>query len=382
MTPHHLNVFPDLVLLVVSFCTVTVITYWILKNPAWRTPLRRLCVAAAYLLITGIQVFAYLLSFHRTWRHAPALLATWMQASGLISDVVIVGLFLALLFWQRMPEYRSGRRQFLQAAGATLAIAPVVGTTLGIIGRNQFRLSEIKIPIPNLPKDLNGLKMVQITDIHLSPFLSAGQFARAIDMANETKAHLVLVTGDLITRMGDPLDACLAQLARLRGEAGMLGCMGNHEVYTGTEDYVHEQGRRIGIDFLRGERRSLRFGSATINFAGVDYQNFHHPYLVGAESLVVPDQLNILLSHNPDVFPKAARMGFDLTIAGHTHGGQVNFEILHRNVNVALAFTPFVRGLYQRGKASVYVSSGIGTIGVPVRVGAPAEVSLIELCAS
>ena len=136
------------------------------------------------------------------------------------------------------------------------------------------------------------------------------------------------------------------------------------------------------IRVAQGATVSTVTDGASINFAGVDYQQFGAPYLAGAEKLIAPGQVNVMLSHNPDVFPVAARQGYDLTLAGHTHGGQVNFEILHQNVNVALAFTPFVRGIYQRGTASAYVSSGIGTIGVPVRVGAPAEVSLIELCAS
>jgi predicted MPP superfamily phosphohydrolase len=191
----------------------------------------------------------------------------------------------------------------------------------------------------------------------------------------------VLVTGDLITRLGDPLDACLRQLARLKGSV-KLGCLGNHERYTDTEEYVAREGRRMGIDFLRGDARALRFGDTFINFAGVDYQQFGRPYLVGAEKYVAPGMVNVLLSHNPDVFPVAARQGYDLSISGHTHGGQVNFEILHKNVDIALAFTPYARGLYKKGNSSIYVSSGIGTIGVPVRVGAPPEVSLIELCAS
>ena len=82
------------------------------------------------------------------------------------------------------------------------------------------------------------------------------------------------------------------------------------------------------------------------------------------------------------MFPVAASQGYDLTIAGHTHGGQVNFEMLHQNVNVARYFTPYVRGLYRQGASAIYVSSGLGTIGVPVRLGAPPEISLIQLCAT
>jgi hypothetical protein len=229
---------------------------------------------------------------------------------------------------------------------------------------------------------LDGLRIVQVTDVHLSQFLSEREFARAVDMANETRAHLALMTGDLISRLGDPLDACLRQLARLRADAGVLGCLGNHEVYTSTEDYVTREGRKIGIEFLRAQAKVLRFGSAAINFAGVDYQKFHTPYLVGAERLIAPGALNVLLSHNPDVFPVAADKGFELTIAGHTHGGQVNFEVLHQHVNIARYFTRYVRGLYREGKSSVYVSSGVGTVGVPIRLGAAPEISLIRLCAT
>jgi len=98
--------------------------------------------------------------------------------------------------------------------------------------------------------------------------------------------------------------------------------------------------------------------------------------------MIVPGVLNVLLSHNPDVFPVAAAQGYDLTISGHTHGGQVDVEVLHEHLNVARYFTRYVRGLYQERKSSVYVSTGIGTIGAPVRLGAPPEVSLIRLCAT
>ena len=380
--PHHLNLWPDLFLLVVSLSLLAVIFYWTLQSPRLKSTGARFLLVGVCLAIIGVEVAGYLLSFARTWRHMSSLMATWVQASGLTLATSLVGLFFGMLLWRSLPNFRSPRRQFLRtAAGTTLAAAPLIATGFGFVVRNQFRVAEIKVHIPNLPKDLQGLRMVQVTDIHMSPFLTERQFERAIDMANETRADIVLVTGDLITRMGDPLDACIRQLARLRGDI-KLGCLGNHEIYTNTQDYVTREGRKIGIDFLRREARSLRFGDAHINFAGVDYQQFHKPYLVGAEKLVMPGQVNVMLSHNPDVFPVAARQGYDLTIAGHTHGGQVNFEILHKNIDIALAFTPYARGLYRQGSSSIYVSSGIGTIGVPVRVGAPPEVSLIQLCAS
>jgi predicted MPP superfamily phosphohydrolase len=330
---------------------------------------------------TVLLSLGYLLEFQRVAGLLPAAWATWIECAALLETIGLGGLALSLSVLGQATKFQSARRSFLRAAGAGACVVPAAFAAVGIMERTRFRVSEIKIPIPNLPKDLDGLRIVQVTDIHLSPFLSEKEFARAIDMANETRANLALVTGDLITRRGDPLDACLGQLARLRADSGVLGCLGNHEVYAGAEDYVTAQGRKIGIEFLRNETRVLRFGASAINFAGVDYQKMHHRYLVGAERLVMPGVLNVLLSHNPDVFPVAAAQGYDLTIAGHTHGGQINFEVLHQNVNAALYFTPYVRGLYRRARSSIYVSSGLGTIGMPLRIGAPAEVSLLRLCA-
>jgi len=331
---------------------------------------------------TALVILGYLLEFQRVLRHFPVQWWAWLECASMVETVWLAGLALALLVWRRTPEFDPGRRKLLHASGAVVLGAPMAATMFGIVRRNEFRVSEVSVPLRRLPKDLDGLRIVQITDIHLSPFLSEREFARAIDMANETRASIALVTGDLITRRGDPLDACLRQLARLRADAGVLGCLGNHETYARVEDYVTDQGRRIGIDFLRHRARQLRFGNAAINFAGVDYQSMHSThYLKGAKRLVVPGSFNVLLSHNPDVFPVAAAQGYDLTIAGHTHGGQVDVEILHQHVNVARFFTPFVQGLYRHGDSSVYVSNGLGTIGVPVRLGAPPEVSVLRLCA-
>jgi predicted MPP superfamily phosphohydrolase len=177
------------------------------------------------------------------------------------------------------------------------------------------------------------------------------------------------------------VDACLRQISRLRSDAGTLGCLGNHEIYAGTEDYTAEQGARLGIPFLRSQARQLRFGNALVNIAGVDYQKMSKRphYLRGSESLIAPNAFNLLLSHNPDVFPAAAQQGWNLTLAGHTHGGQVNVEILHHDFNVAYFYTPYVYGHYRSGQSSIYVTRGIGTIGMPARIGAPPEIAVIRL---
>lgn len=280
------------------------------------------------------------------------------------------------------PPFDPARRRLIGAATGTLVGVPFAAIGYGaLVGRTNFRVREVDVPIPHLPQDLEGLRLIHLSDIHLSAFLSERELARVIDAANELRAHAAVVTGDLISARGDPLDACLRQLARLRTDAGVLGSMGNHESYAGALEYAAREGARLGIRFLRHQAHLLRFGGATLNLAGVDYQKISptRNYLNGAERMVVPGALNVLLSHNPDVFPVAARKGFDLTLSGHTHGGQVTVEILDQSLNPARFFTPFVYGLYREGPACAYVTRGIGTIGIPARIGAQPEIALLRL---
>jgi uncharacterized protein len=278
------------------------------------------------------------------------------------------------------PTFDPSRRRLLNTTGSALLAAPFAVVAYGsLIERLDFHVREVEIPVPNLPDGLDGLRLLHLSDIHLSAFLSEKDLARVIDSANELRPHLALVTGDLITAAGDPLETCLRQLARLRADAGILGCMGNHESYAMAEDFTERTGARLGIPFLRGRAQPLRFGGAVLNVAGVDYQHSDRSYLPSAGRLVLPGAYNLLLSHNPDVFPVAAEQGYDLTLAGHTHGGQVTVEILHQSINAARFSTPYVYGLYRRGAAVEYVTRGIGTIGVPVRFGAPPEIVLLRL---
>jgi predicted MPP superfamily phosphohydrolase len=374
----NLHVFPGLIVLAMGLGLQSILT-WYLLRAKWRRPL----VLGGTAVIAGCLCFTYLLEFSRVQKQVPPPLVIGFFVGSLFWVGWLFGLIPGVAVWRQGDGFQHKRRTFLRTAGLALCAAPVAVFAVGVLNRDRFVILEADLPVPGLPKDLHGLRLVQITDVHLGAFLSEAELARAVDMANQAGADLALVTGDLITRHGDPLDACLRQLARLRSPAGpILGCLGNHEIYAGTEDYTAAAGQRVGIEFLRSQSRMVRIGNASINFVGVDYQRMHGDYLPGIEELIAPGALNVLLSHNPDVFPVAVRKGFGVTVAGHTHGGQVNVEILHHNVNPARIITPYTRGLYRQGRECIYVSSGIGTIGVPARVGAPAEVTVLRLCAT
>jgi predicted MPP superfamily phosphohydrolase len=382
---HKLHLIPDLLCSVASSVACLYIARTLaglesFRSSASRRFLLHASCAALIILFFGSWAFTSM----RVASLFPPMLTHLVQASGMAVGFCVVGCAAIVALLRMFPPFREERRHLFRAAGAVMLAAPPVVTAFGIVRRNDFQLNEIRLPVPHLPRDLQGLRIVQITDVHLSAFLSENDLARAVDMANGARAHLAVMTGDLITRPGDPLDACIRQLARLRADAGVYGCLGNHEVYCRTEDYVTRECARRGIRFLRAQAATLQFGNSAINLAGVDYQPMNWPnmYLWEIPKLVRKDQVNVLLSHNPDVFRTAAKQGWQAVLAGHTHGGQVNVEILHQNVNVARFFTPYVRGAYHLPASSIYVCSGIGTIGMPIRLGAPPEVSVIELCAS
>ncbi len=345
---------------------------------------------AALALFAVALMLAFVVGFHRLSVHLllPRGVAGWMHGAAFLWAFSSTGAWYTYALWKRLvvsrvdPGFDPNRRRLIRSAGGVLVAAPFALTGFGtFIQRTDFRVREVALPVPELHPDLSGLRLVQLSDIHLSPYLSEAEFARAVDAAAELRPHLVLVTGDLISMSGDPLEACLRQIARLHPDAGFLGCLGNHEVYAHAEDAAVREGSRLGIDFLRERSRVLRFGNAEINFAGVDYQRIQYKprYLQGAERLVRPGMPNVLLSHNPDVFEVAAGKGFDVTIAGHTHGGQVQVEILNQSFNVARFLTPYVYGLYRLDGRCAYVTRGIGTIGMPARIGAPPEIALLRL---
>ncbi len=300
------------------------------------------------------------------------------------------------------------RRYFFQSAMYVAAAIPFVGAVYGFATeRLRYRVERLEVPIPGLDPALDGLRIAQLSDIHIGGYMPPDQVRRAVEMANELGPDLAVVTGDFVTGANDPLEDCIAELARLRAPLGIWGCNGNHEIYAGAEDAAAELFRRAGMRLLRYENAEVRWRGRPLNLIGVDYQRqrtpggHRLPMLRGVERLVRRDAPNILLSHNPNAYPRAAELGIELTLAGHTHGGQVQVEILDRRWSPARFITPFVAGLYRRplrvaaagqgsngrsfapardlNPAYLYVNRGLGTIGAPVRIGVPPEITLLTL---
>jgi predicted MPP superfamily phosphohydrolase len=307
-----------------------------------------------------------------------------------------------------------GRRYFFRAATAAAGAAPFLGAMYGYAAeRLNYQVRRVEIPMHDLPAALDGMKIVQISDIHLSSYMSRAQVRRAVDMANDLGADLAVVTGDLITGAGDSIADCVEEVRRLHAPLGTWGCNGNHEIYARVEDEAAYLYSQAGMKLLRQENTQLTYNGAQFNLIGVDYQRERtsrgqrQQTLANVEPLVRRDIPNILLSHNPNSFNRAAELGIELSLAGHTHGGQIQVEILDHRLSPARFITDYIAGLYQRplfapvpadrtsstvrtaipsvfaspspGMANIYVNRGLGTVGAPVRLGVPPEITLLVL---
>ena len=295
----------------------------------------------------------------------------------------------------RGPQHDESRRHALRQLASFAGGTPFLIAAYGYsFERLDFHRESVEVPIPNLPPALDGLRIVQLSDIHAGDFMSPREIRRAVDMANDLSPHLAVVTGDLITSRGDPLEPCIHELARLRAPLGTWGCNGNHEIYAGAENQAELLFGESGMRLLRCAASEVAWKTGAMNLIGIDYQRVPFngrsiPTLNGAEILVRHDIPNILLSHNPNTFFRAAAAGIELSMAGHTHGGQVNLEILHPGLNPARFVTQFVAGLYQLSvpangigvahRAYLYVNRGLGTLAFPARFGSPPEISLLTL---
>jgi len=361
--------------------------YRYLRETAWvkKSAVRGWALRAVYYALFAYMIFVVPLLVQPWHGLFNSVVLSWMLAGTMLWLMVVVSLGIWVALHRRLsaPE-RSidpGRRAFLRIAAPVVAFAPTAVAAAGMErAHSRPALREVNVRIRGLHPDLNGIRIAQLTDIHYGPFLGSRELEYAVAMANETKPHVMVVTGDLITRYGDDLRGCLKILKALRGEAGIWACHGNHEQYAQVEDEATRLGARQGIHYLRGASEVVRFGQAKLNLSGIDYPHWGEEPLVGAENWLASDALNVLLSHTPAAFDRAAELGFDLTLSGHTHGGQVNIPLGGENLTFVRVYTPYIQGLYQKDGRQLYVSSGLGTVGVPLRIGADPEVTLIRLC--
>ncbi|MBV9747090.1 MAG: metallophosphoesterase [Acidobacteriia bacterium] len=284
----------------------------------------------------------------------------------------------------------TARREFLEGVATAAVAAPFVAGAYGLLwGRLNLRVTRQPIRIANLPRAFHGFRIAQLSDIHVGPFMSEDQIRKYVEMANELKPDLVALTGDFVTWDPSTAPVVVNALSGLKAPFGVFGSLGNHDAWADAEDLLTDLFAHTGVRILRQEQTPIKTGNEAFNLIGVDFTNsrimrvggwhLSSRKLEGVENLMVPGTANILLSHNPDSFDRAAELGIDLSLAGHTHGGQLALEFISPEIAPSRLVTPYVAGWFQKPGGQLYVNRGIGTIAAPMRVGAPPEITVYEL---
>ena len=282
------------------------------------------------------------------------------------------------------------RRQFLEGVATAAVAAPFVAGAYGLLwGRLNLEVTRRPIRLGKLPRAFHGFRIVQLSDLHVGPFMSEDQIRKYAQIANELKADLIALTGDFVTWDADTAPAVVNALSGLKARFGVYGSLGNHDAWAGAEDLLAGLFAQCGVRILRQQRTAIQANGEALNLIGVDWTNsrsmrvggwhLSSQKLEGVEKLTAPDTANILLSHNPDSFDRAAELGIDLSLAGHTHGGQLALEFISPEIAPSRLITPYVAGWFERPGGRLYVNRGIGTIAAPMRVGAPPEITVFEL---
>lgn len=287
-----------------------------------------------------------------------------------------------------LPHEPRRRAAWLHASGFGVLGASILLLVIGYIGaRSEPVLERVAIKVPGLATDLNGYRIVQITDVHLGGLTTGEDFARLVDRVNALDADMVAITGDLgETPVADSGDDA-RPLGRLKATDGIYFVPGNHEVYAGVDEWVGLV-RGLGATVLMNEHRLIQRGAGRLLVAGVpNASGGMHGTAPGTKGIAAirsdpaealrsapPADFKLLLAHQPSSAKYAQRAGFDLMLSGHTHGGQ----FFPWNLVAGLSYR-FIQGLGRLDQLQVYISRGVGVYVVPIRLGIPPELTLIVL---
>ncbi len=284
-----------------------------------------------------------------------------------------------------LPYANSARRKFITTLGWS-----AVGLPYLALAHESFKTTlspkviTVEVPLLNLSSEIKELRMVQISDIHAGSLPSVRFFTKIVGIINSLNPDFVFVTGDFVNFSYKEIEIISESLSNIRAKYSVLACPGNHEHYMKKEDFerLADEIRKCNVDLLINENRVFKFNESQLQVAGVDNTNHRMNYADFDKALygLKKEYPIILLCHDPTNWDKSVRKKrkVDLMLSGHTHGGQIAFEILNSKISPAAFFYKQYAGLYADKDQYLYVNTGVGMVGVPVRAGLPPEITLIR----
>lgn len=271
------------------------------------------------------------------------------------------------------------RRRFLQTASLfSLSSLSAASSTYQLVGTEEIEVTQHTVRLKNLPRVFDGLKLVHLTDIHHSKFVSLNEVLRMVELSNQQDPDVVLLTGDYITWSKKFISPVGEALGNLKSRFGVYAVLGNHDVRVNA-DQVAQALKKAHIEVLRNASARIDLRGEGLWIAGVDEYMYGESDIPAAMMEIPRLQPRILLAHNPEIIGEAARHQIDFVLAGHTHGGQVRIPYM-RSINVVTQpGREVLEGFVSNGRTQMYISRGLGKVVVPLRILCPPEIPVFYL---
>lgn len=271
------------------------------------------------------------------------------------------------------------RRQFLNGlVAAPLVAVSATAAYARLIEPYNYLVSETDVLIRNLPAAFEGFRITQLTDIHHSRILGLDEIRRVVNLAQQTKPDMFVLTGDYSTTYRRYIEPCAETLGALSAPEGVWAVLGNHDHYTDPELTTRAL-ERHHISVLNNAHTALQRGPDAIQLSGIDDWSWNAADWTRAFSGLKTNAPTILLSHQPTVLDLEETHNISLILSGHTHGGQLSFPFLGAPARFTTNDLKYARGLFRRGDTQLYVSTGTGVIGLPLRFGVRPEIAVLRL---
>jgi len=281
------------------------------------------------------------------------------------------------------PGPRLSRRRFLARATYAYAAAGLTLTGYGVASARRIPgVTRRVLTFPDLPPAFDGLTILHVSDVHAGQFMERDQMQEVVARANAQRAELILQTGDMIDFSPRYIPEYVRAFRDLHAPLGVVTCLGNHDLYTGATKVITGV-RDAGQIVVRGNTHVIERNGSTLAVAGIDDPDnwvYDDPQTLAIDRVLegVPGgAFTILLAHRPGAFDTARLRGVPLTLSGHIHGGQIAIPLIGWSAGQMI--TKYVEGHFVSGVSQLYVSRGIGVVGVPIRVFVPPELALLEL---
>lgn len=276
------------------------------------------------------------------------------------------------------PLLAQSRRSFLKKTAIGLGGYTFIGSMYNIYSRDDYKIENVILRPKSLPAQLVGLRIVMISDIHAGLYMTEDDMSKYSEELNKLNADIIFIPGDFVTSKTNEVIPFVKAFSGLRSKFGTYACLGNHDFFA-DPNVITEKLEENRIKVLRNSSAELDINGSKLMLSGVD-DGKHADFSKVAHEANSLNTTRILLCHKPYYFDDAVAGGYDIMLSGHTHGGQIVFvNFLGFKLTPATFASPYVAGKYRRGDSVLYVSRGIGTIGLPLRLNCPPEITVFTL---